>query len=178
MAPNVCSCCRAGAGSLPHRRLATEADDAAKINGTPMCRRYAWRHRRRVVLIPTPFAANSGAWVSDDPHVSSRLKPRPGGAFSMGRSGGLRQVMTFAPWPTDEDRREPGTTERRFCCVLLSVGNRTDSQGPALLVSSSADPTHFKVEDGYRTSRGPNARVRERDSNTSTSPNTRAQLPE
>ena len=60
-----------------------------------------------------------------------------------------------------QNRREPSTTERRFCCVLLSVGNRTDSQGPTLLVSPSPDP-HFKVEDGYRTSRGPNAYVRER----------------
>jgi hypothetical protein len=78
------------------------------------------------VLIPTPFAANSGAWVSDDPHVSSRLKPRPGGAFSIGRSAGFAKSDVRA---RADRRRSSGTkhTHRRFCCVLLSVGNRTDA---------------------------------------------------
>jgi hypothetical protein len=43
--------------------------------------RYACRHRRRAVVIPTPFAADSGPWVFDDPTFRLDLSPALAGLF-------------------------------------------------------------------------------------------------
>jgi len=73
-----------------------------EANGTSSGRQYACRHkpassecRHRSLQTPTP-------WVSDDPHVSSRLKPRPGGAFLWGAFHASQDRCAFSAWPANE----------------------------------------------------------------------------
>ena len=77
----VCSFCSAGAGSLPIIASHSRPIDVATLMVLHGGRRYACRHRRRAVPIPTSFAADSGPWVSDDPTFRLDLSPALAGLF-------------------------------------------------------------------------------------------------
>src|ERR1700751_2266419 len=89
------------------------------------------------------------------------LSPRPGGAFLWGAFHASQDRCAFSAWPANEvvgNQRHPAAflkraSERRQPNRLLG------SHAPSVLERGSP---HFKVEDGYRTIRGPNAHVRER----------------
>jgi len=139
--------------------------DAAKLMELHAGRRYACRHRAALSSIPTPFAANSGPWVSDDPHVSSRLSPALAGLFLWALPGFARWMLFPPPVIKILDRKIAKNGVRVLLddplCHRHGIRRRPRREPTGIVVAASEvvmDASHLKTASKSRLRDAPRTR--------------------